>query len=81
MITGACDACGYFTEVKVSESGPPANREALLCDICRSTSIGNAHFFPQQYMNERRILRTIGYIANMLRDEIRKGCVMGEIPQ
>ncbi len=81
MITGNCDSCGYFTEVKVSETGPPANREALLCDICSSTLIGKAHFWPQKYMNESRILQTIGWIGNRLIEEIRKSCAMGRIPK
>jgi len=67
-----CDSCGYRTEVKLSKSGPPANKTAHLCDICRRTFIGNAYFWPQQY-EAVPVLRTLGWIANMLRDEIRKG--------
>ncbi len=71
MITGSCDSCGYFTELKVSKSGPPDSREALLCAICRNTLIGNAYFYPTQYEHST-IFKTLGWIANMLRDEIRK---------
>lgn len=78
---GECPSCGYTTELKLSRSGPPASKTAYLCEVCRSTLIGNAYFWPVQYENVE-VLRSMGWIANRLLEEIRKAkSVMGKIPK
>lgn len=61
-----------MAELELAKPGPPTNDTAHLCKVCRSTFIGNAYFWPAQYENAE-VLRTLGWIANKLLEEIRKG--------
>lgn len=68
---GECDSCGYTTEIKLLKSEPSLAKKIYMCKICRETLIGNAYLWPKQY-EASDVLRTIGWVANMLRDEIRR---------
>jgi hypothetical protein len=60
---GTCDCCRY-DEIEVVEV-----RKASLCLICANTEIGMSYFCVDK---DTRILRTIGYIGNLLLEEIKK---------
>ena len=68
-----CLGCGYTTEVEPYKSDLPGSGDHIhLCKICANTPIGNSVEYFEQYSNERSTLKTIGYIGNMLLDEIKK---------
>lgn len=73
-----CSSCGYYapvfeTEIRVDF---PASEKRIvyLCEICASTSISSATVeFPSQWdVNAARLMKTIGWVANKLIDEIHR---------
>jgi len=69
-----CRCCGYDTEVKEYKVGPW--KVAELCEICASTRLSQAvpGMSPPGTLTQGEIyvMRSMGYIANMLLDEIRQ---------
>lgn len=65
-----CQSCGCDVDhVREYENGRPMFSDNL-CDICASTLIGNAHFFPDQY--DGKLMKTMAQIGNIIIAEIRK---------
>lgn len=73
---GKCEACGYETEVRefkiYNGPGREADRPADFCKVCSNTSIASAVEYPSQHIEDATILRTIGYVTNMILDAIKK---------
>ena len=68
---GECNCCGYDTELKAVKNIIPEEESYYLCEICRSTLIGNLLFYPGGYENHP-LLKSVAYIGNMILDEVRK---------
>lgn len=71
----ACENCSYETELrKVVTQSPtrPAMEvdEWWFCEICSTTLLSRATSSPYRDQDVR-LHRSLGWIANMLRDEIR----------
>lgn len=74
---GVCDACGYETEVQ--EYGPAfgelynrLGRRPRFCQVCSSTFISQVETNPTNLMNPLFFYRTLGRVANMILDAIKK---------
>lgn len=67
-----CDSCGYPAALREYDAGFRAGKTVMLCEICEKTEIAQAYKTPSQYESEIVSLRTIGYVANRILDEIRK---------
>lgn len=68
---GECDGCGYETEVELVKSEIEIRGEEFhLCKICMNTVIGNAAMYPHQYKGELTTLRLLGFLANLIIDEM-----------
>ena len=74
-----CDACCYRTKCKKFRKemtgGLPdddPNVWRTLCEICSHTMIGTVYSNHKMYPSQINILTTIGYIGNLLLDEIKK---------
>jgi hypothetical protein len=64
---GACDCCGYETEVKEYESGMPREK-ANLCIVCAGSFIGNQGYF---YLEPNsNLYRSLGNVTNRVLDAI-----------
>lgn len=67
-----CDSCGYPAPIRATKFGQPPV-EMVLCEVCSSTHLGTIHAYYQLYTDEsRKLAKSISWIANMLRDEIRR---------
>ena len=70
-----CDCCGYWTETAEYEPSIEIRRSQFglvyLCEICGTSGLDISVMYPSQ-CKEPRLYRAIGWIANMLRDEIRE---------
>jgi hypothetical protein len=68
-----CECCGYETTIKrfdVNAPGAGAARvEAWYCDLCAGTLASTSVRYGRE---DSAVLRTICYIGNVLRDEIRR---------
>lgn len=63
MPQSECSFCGYETKLESYPHESLANTEVELCDVCARTFL-NASC-------DRLLAQSIGYIANLLLDEIR----------
>lgn len=67
-----CDCCGY--PAPLSEFSGHAEHMTtathLLCEVCSSTHLSSSVWYPSQCPDER-LWRSIGWIANLLREEIK----------
>lgn len=74
-----CHCCGYAAKDLEKYRGP-CTRENLageedgstLCGICAGTFLSHSVTYPLLYGEDHKLFSSIGWIANMLRDEIRK---------
>lgn len=66
-----CDNCGYKTKVKPYEHGVGRQTVYHFCDVCAKTFLSSATAYPNQ-CPDVRLHKSVGYIANMILDEIRK---------
>lgn len=65
-----CHSCNFQTQVKeFTLTGTHGQQKTMLCDICASTFIGNDCAYPSE---DGKILRTIGYVTNLIIAEIRR---------
>jgi len=60
-----CSCCEYYTDVTRYE-----DEDMLLCDVCAHTFLSRRYKGVSQ--GEEYLMQSLGYIANMLLDEIRK---------
>lgn len=73
-----CDACSSKNVITVPyrmhRNWPEdrSNDYMNLCDLCASTPMGNAYEYPEQYEDERNILKTICYIGNAIIKAIKE---------
>jgi hypothetical protein len=68
---GECDCCAYETGLHFTEQRTGSRLVgAWLCEVCYSTFLSKAVFYPIQ-VSDTALYRSVGYIANMLLDEIR----------
>lgn len=73
-----CDCCGYPAKDITDFPGPVTPRHpggegwSRFCRICAETFLSHPITYPELYGKERLLFSSIGWIANMLRDEIRK---------
>lgn len=66
-----CVCCDY--EAPTDEFVMDDGTTLMLCEVCSSTFLSSPLQYPKQYSYEtRNLFGAIGWIANMLRDEIRK---------
>lgn len=61
---GNCESCGYKTTLIAYPS--TSGGSLWVCDLCAQSPAGHIN------APDHRILRTIAYIGNVLREEIRK---------
>lgn len=78
-----CDSCGWETDeleevdcyARIRGLGPlsPDDQKcwAWMCKVCRSTLVGNAYQYPNQY-DDKDVLRTIAWGINYLSDQIKR---------
>ena len=76
-IKESCHCCGYIAaDIKEypgafrAETGFEKERHKF-CLICASTFLSQCITYPRLYAEHRQLYASIGWIANMLRDEIR----------
>lgn len=67
MEIGECEVC-HFEPVEIRETG--VTRPVKMCEVCRSTYVGNAHHAPANY--DTATLITIAWGINYLADLIKK---------
>ena len=72
-----CDCCQYPAKGRLKDYGPTASsrdgQRFVLCEICATTFLSSAVMYPRLYGTEiANISGGIGYIGNLLFDEIRK---------
>jgi hypothetical protein len=72
-----CDNCHYpapkLNKCTGFAGSGNADAEYEFCDVCFSTFLSRATTYPQQYGEQAPLFKSLGYIANMILDEIRKG--------
>jgi len=70
-----CENCGYDTTLAEYVAHDVHNRKRTyrLCEICASTRLGMAAPARSDLLTQGEVwlMRSLAYIANMLRDEIR----------
>lgn len=72
-----CDNCAYpapLTEYENNDFSGGEFKEVKhwFCDVCASTYLSRATTNLQQYGSQAALFQSLGYIANMVLDEIRK---------
>jgi hypothetical protein len=72
MMSDECYACGFETEVKEYPrcSTDAKGETSLLCEVCASTSSGNAQDYPRQYP-DRKVLHMLAWCTNRILAELR----------
>ena len=63
----SCNASSLTAPFKPPAMTKYEDGEALLCELCASTFIGNAFFYPNQY--DSTIYKTMAQIAHWLNDQ------------
>ena len=69
-----CECCGYAAPVKKFNEPSaryPRGEDVWLCEVCSSTFLSSAVTWPAA-CPDVTLYKSLGYIANMLLDEIRK---------
>jgi hypothetical protein len=70
-----CENCGYpasdLTEYDIPNLEVGGKMKHVLCDICANTFLSRATTNLRQYGQQAALFQSLGWIANMLRDEIR----------
>lgn len=82
-----CDCCGY--PAPLSKYMGPVTREhgggdpkgSMFCEICAGTFLSHYVTYPALYGNQHHLFSSIGWIANMLRDEIRRAALQTREPR
>lgn len=71
--TDECDCCGYETVIKPYRSNRDIREERYnwFCDICVETHLSKCVDYPQQ-CSDVSLYKSVGHIANMILDEVRK---------
>lgn len=71
-MNGLCDNCEYPAKL-MEYSGKTVEPEGPLafCEVCYRTYLHRAVVYPRQYGDQRPLWASIGYIANMILDELR----------
>lgn len=65
-----CDGCGFEDPVGGVASYENRGRNAVLCEICANSNIGNRLFYPDLFKGDDAALKAIGYVGNFLLKEI-----------
>lgn len=65
-----CDNCGY--ETKTTTFRQLNDEELKFCAVCSSTFLSRATTHPRQYGEQGPLFQSLGYIANMILDELGK---------
>ena len=65
-----CDCCGYPAPLAKFRDGMP-ERDFYFCEVCAVTHIAGAVIYPALH-EQASLEKSVGYIANMILDEIRK---------
>lgn len=71
-----CENCGYPAPLTEQEgldytTRPFSKVTYKFCEVCANTFLGRATSYPQ-YADGAPLFQSLGYIANMILDEIRK---------
>ena len=67
---GECSNCGYETELVVWDGA--GGKDGDFCALCSQTLLSHATIFPD-HVSDPKLYKSLGYIANMILDEVRKG--------
>ncbi len=67
-----CACCGYETELKSYQGPPPESKLILYCHVCAYSLISISVTYPTLQRDNKAILQTIGFVTNLILDEIRK---------
>lgn len=67
-----CDSCGFKTKLREyprspCEKGEPHN----FCEVCAATFLSHPISYPRLYGDQHHLFSSIGYLGNMLLEEIR----------
>lgn len=68
-----CECCEYLAPLtEYNNFTPEAEGPFRFCDVCANTFLNRCVTYPRQYGDQQPLWTSIGYIANMILDEIRK---------
>jgi hypothetical protein len=68
-----CDCCHYEAADLESYKTGMGEGDKRLCEFCANTFLSSIVENPAHYETDPALARSIGWIANRLLDEIRKG--------
>ena len=69
-----CESCGYHTwlgKFRKEWRRGEEDGDRLLCEVCSSTFLAS-HLDSPSHVSDPTLYKSIGYIANMILDEIRR---------
>jgi hypothetical protein len=77
-----CESCGYSAPLTTYPNiNPELAGPFKFCDVCAYTFLCRAVTYPRQYGSRCPLWASIGYIANMILDELRQIRAATETPR